>query len=1037
MRSAYSWLLLGCASAWSQYALSKPLDGKSTDVLMQGFTWLSADNSNWYGSVAGKAAELNAAGINMLWLPPPSAAESKEGYLPQQLNDLNSRYGSEAQLSSAIQALHASNIKVIADIVINHRNGSGNWHSFKNPEWGTDAIVSDDECWSLSQSSCPKSGAARGNNDSGGGYDAGRDIDHSKDYVRESIKTWLNQRLKGIGFDGWRYDYVKGYHGKYNGEYNQATEPYFSVGEYWTTLNPGNPWDHRAELENWVRQTGNQSMVFDFTTKGMLNDVIGWYKSGGGGGGHKNYGLLKQQDGKPVGLIGSMPRYAVTFVDNHDTGPSRDCNGGQVHWAISCSQIGEAYAYILTHPGLPSIYWGHYYDLNRKAEIDKLLKVRRDAGLHSESSVNIVKAEQDLYAAIVDDKVAMKMGGKDWNPGTGWILATSGNNYAVWTKAGVVGTPVACFKPDDAASIKLGDAISFDASCSTDPDGSIASYAWTLDGVAQGTNKIQLMTFNAEKAYKVGLKVTDNSGKVSEAKELSVNLGKNFAKSYDAVYVRGSFNTWGKADMQLTADNTWTLTQQLPAATELKFDAAPGNWSINFGDNQADGIADGGDAKNIKVATAGNYLISFNDKTRAYSIKLDTGCEADNDAMDDVWEQANGLDKCKNDAALDPDQDGLTNLQEFTAKTNPQNKDSDGDTHSDGDEVKAGTDPLNPASFPGCCQPKDSDGDGFSDEDEVKAGTDPLDKNSFPGCCQVASGKLAYQADFNGDGQIDLLWREKASGKLYLWLLQASGYQEHQLKTLTDLNWTLAAVADFNADARSDLLWHNPVTQQSLLWLMDGANLLAEQGLPQAKATEQAYALDLNADGVAEIVWRDKTSGSNRIWQLNSSFQVSESSLTQVPLDWQLQGVADTNADGYADMLWRHRSSGQTALWQFQSVNQHSELLLPTLSPDWQILAVQDVDGDAKAEILWRHQKTHEVYATHLTPQGFATDTPFLGRIPLDWQLLSLGWDKSQQRAELLWRHQLTGANELGLWSAGSIQQFQSLLTVPLGFQAF
>lgn len=35
--------------------------------------------------------------------------------------------------------------------------------------------------------------------------------------------------LKGVGFDGWRYDYVKGFNGSYVGIYNNATSPYFSV----------------------------------------------------------------------------------------------------------------------------------------------------------------------------------------------------------------------------------------------------------------------------------------------------------------------------------------------------------------------------------------------------------------------------------------------------------------------------------------------------------------------------------------------------------------------------------------------------------------------------------------------------------------------------------------------------------------------------------------------------------------------------------------------------------------------------------------
>ncbi|MDD4004324.1 MAG: alpha-amylase C-terminal beta-sheet domain-containing protein [Elusimicrobiaceae bacterium] len=389
----------------------RPRKDMAAVIMLQGFHWESHQTAPWWNVLAARAQEIGRAGFDMVWLPPSGQSASDEGYMPVQYYNQNSLYGTEAQLKAAIAALHSNNVLAIGDMVINHRVGSTNWADFTNPQWGPDAVCSDDE-WP----------GAKGAKDSGDGFNAARDIDHSKEYVRKSIVKWMLWLRDSIGYDGWRYDYAKGYSGKYLAYYSDATSPAFGVGEIWTDLDVNNPDANRQRICDWMDSAGGRSSAFDFTTKGLLQYAV---TTG-------EYGRLRDNAGKPAGLLGWWPAKTVTFVDNHDTGSSP--GGGQSHWPFPAQHVMQGYAYILTHPGVPCVYWPHYFDWDMKDEINRLIKLRRAQAINAVSPVRILKAETNLYAALIGNNTVVKIGPADWLPGPDWKLAVSGRNYAVWVR---------------------------------------------------------------------------------------------------------------------------------------------------------------------------------------------------------------------------------------------------------------------------------------------------------------------------------------------------------------------------------------------------------------------------------------------------------------------------------------------------------------------------------------------------------------------------------------------------------------------------
>jgi alpha-amylase len=401
-------------------ATPKQQAGGSSAILLQGFHWNSSNyaSPDWYNTLMNNVGDLSTLGITHVWFPPPSDSGAKQGYLPRQLNNLSSNYGSSAELTNVVSALKSRGIQSIADIVVNHRVGTTGWSDFTNPNWTTYSIANGDEC------NCGL-GAA----DTGQGFSGGRDLDHTNvGEVQNGIKTWLNATIKPVGFTGLRFDFVKGFSGSYVGQYANAFAPDFCVGEMWPdSFDLNNLNANRQAIMDWINAASSSCGAFDFTTKGILNDALA----------NGNYWRLKATDGKPQGAIGWWPAMSVTFVDNHDTGPAETCGSGQNLWAVPCGSVMEGYAYILSHPGIPTVFYPHLYNWGLKAQIGALISARKAAGVTSTSAVAIQQATQGLYAAIVTGtthKLAIKIGPNSWSPGAGWALQTSGTNYAVWMK---------------------------------------------------------------------------------------------------------------------------------------------------------------------------------------------------------------------------------------------------------------------------------------------------------------------------------------------------------------------------------------------------------------------------------------------------------------------------------------------------------------------------------------------------------------------------------------------------------------------------
>ena len=99
----------------------------------------------------------------------------------------------------------------------------------------------------------------------------------------------------------------------------------------------------------------------------------------------------------------------------------------------------QGYAYILTHPGTPTVFWDHLFDNDwgyLQQPIQDMIRVRKQCGIHCRSEVKIVKCEQSVYAAVIDDVLLMKIGPGEFHADGHWECVLSGQDYAIWRKKG-------------------------------------------------------------------------------------------------------------------------------------------------------------------------------------------------------------------------------------------------------------------------------------------------------------------------------------------------------------------------------------------------------------------------------------------------------------------------------------------------------------------------------------------------------------------------------------------------------------------------
>jgi hypothetical protein len=144
----------------------------------------------------------------------------------------------------------------------------------------------------------------------------------------------------------------------------------------------------------------------------------------------------------------------------------------------------------------------------------------------------------------------------------------------------------------------------------------------------------------------------------------------------------------------------------------------------------------------------------------------------------------------------------------------------------------------------------------------------------------------------------------------------------------------IVGLADFNGDGNADILWHHADTHETQMWFMNQERLvrrgtvLGEDGDPVfiGPPFRIVGAADFDGDGKSDILWYNDITGETQIWFMNQErlvrrgtvlSEVGEAALILPP--FRIMGTSDSDLNGKGEIVWHHDDIHETQFWFMDS----------------------------------------------------------------------------------------------------------------------
>jgi alpha-amylase len=256
------------------------------------------------------------------------------------------------------------------------------------------------------------------------------DISHRNPYVYAELLKLARWLIEEVGFDGFRYDFVKGYGANTITAFQEYR--YMREGKPFVPYGVAEFWDNAKAIESWVDlanfSNSNPVDAFDFPLREMLKTMC------------DQYGFSLNNLTTWDTVLKQQPQTTVTFVENHDL---REEGRPIVNDKLL------AYSYILTHEGYPCVFWHDYfnYSLGLEGTPNGIAALVDAHEKYAGGATNVLYVDDNLYI--------MQRTGFEEDAGLIYVLNNRGDSWngrLVTTNwMNVTFQPVAWWSKTDAA----------------------------------------------------------------------------------------------------------------------------------------------------------------------------------------------------------------------------------------------------------------------------------------------------------------------------------------------------------------------------------------------------------------------------------------------------------------------------------------------------------------------------------------------------------------------------------------------------------